>query len=74
MNWIIFVSGNGLSPIRHQAITWTNAHLLFIEPLGTKSSDQNTKVFVQENVFENVTCEMAAIFSGVDELRHISKM
>ena len=28
-------SGNGLSPVLHQAITWTNADLLSIGPLGT---------------------------------------
>ena len=29
----------GLSPVRHQAIIWTNARLLLIEPLGTNFSD-----------------------------------
>ena len=28
-------SDNGLSPVRHQAITWNNTHLLSIRPLGT---------------------------------------
>ena len=27
LNWISIASGNGLSPVRHQAITWTNADL-----------------------------------------------
>ena len=35
---------NGLSPIRHQAIIWTNASLLSIEPLGTKFSDILIKI------------------------------
>ena len=30
MNWISIGSGNGLSPIRRLAITWTSAHLLSI--------------------------------------------
>ena len=32
-------SGKGLSPVRRQAITWTNAALLSIEPLGTNFSE-----------------------------------
>ena len=32
-------SDNGLSPGRHQAIIWTNAGLLFMEPLGTNLSE-----------------------------------
>ena len=35
MNMVIISSGNGLLPIWHQAITWTNADLLIIGPLGT---------------------------------------
>ena len=59
-------SGNGLSPIRHQAITWTNATLMSIGPLGTNFNEilnQNTKLFIHENALENVFCEMAAILS-----------
>ena len=66
VNWISIGSGNGLSPIRHQAITWTHAHLLSIEPLGTNFSEirmKNTKLFVPENAFENVVCEMASILT-----------
>ena len=36
---IIIDSGNGLSPVRHQAITWTNADLLLIGLLGTSFSE-----------------------------------
>ena len=39
MNWVIIGSGNGLSPVRRQAITWTNADLLPIGLLGTYFSD-----------------------------------
>ena len=35
-HWVIIGSGNGLSPIRHQAITWTNDALLLNGPIGTK--------------------------------------
>ena len=36
---IIIGSGNGLSPVRRQAIIWTNAGILLIRPLGIKFSE-----------------------------------
>ena len=39
IRWIIIGSGNGLSPVRCQAITWTNADLLSIESIGTSFSE-----------------------------------
>ena len=59
-------SDNGLSPGRRQAIIWTNAGILLIRPLGTNFSDffsQNSNIFIQENAFESVVCEKAAILS-----------
>ena len=53
VNWAIIGSGNGLSPIRRQAITWTNAGLLSIGLLGT-NFNRNSIIFIQENAFENV--------------------
>ena len=38
-NLIITGSDNGLSPGRRQAIIWTNAGILLIEPLGTNFSE-----------------------------------
>ena len=35
VNWVSIGSENDLSPVRHQAITWTNAGLLLIGLLGT---------------------------------------
>ena len=35
---------NGLSPVRRQAIIWTNAWLLSIGPLGTNFSDNFIKM------------------------------
>ena len=35
----IIGSDNGLLPDRHQAITWTNAGILLIGPLGTNFSE-----------------------------------
>ena len=36
---IIIGSDNGLSPVRRQAIIWTNAGILLIGPLGTKFNE-----------------------------------
>ena len=57
----IIVSDNGLSPERHQAIIWTNAGILLIEPCGTNFSE--ILIEIHENEFESVVCEMAAILS-----------
>ena len=69
VNWLDFGSGNGLSPLWHQAITWNNAGSLSIGTLGTNLSE--TEIKIQNLAFENV-CEMAAILSGGDELKHAS--
>ena len=39
VNWVSIGSDNGLAPVRRQAITWTNADLLSIGPLGTYLSE-----------------------------------
>ena len=39
VNCVSIVVGNGLPPVRRQAITWTNADLLSIGPLGINSSE-----------------------------------
>ena len=39
MNWVSIGSGNALSPVGCQAITWTNADLLSIVPLGMNFSE-----------------------------------
>ena len=47
---IIIGSDNGLSPDRRQAIIWTNAGLLLIEPLGTNFKlNENSNNFIQNN-------------------------
>ena len=62
----IIGSDNGLSPGRRQAIIWTNVGILLIGTLGTNFSEILIEIrinFIQENVFESVVCEMAAILS-----------
>ena len=56
-------SDNGLSPGQCQAINWTIPGVLLIGPPGTIFSgifNWKSHIFIQENVFENVVCEMAA--------------
>ena len=62
----IIGSDNGLSPGRRQAIIWTNAGILLIGPLGTNFSEifnWNSNIFIEDNTFENVVCEMLLISS-----------
>ena len=49
----------GLSPGRRQVNIWTGAEILLVGPLGTSS--RNSNIFIQENAFQNVACEMASI-------------
>ena len=56
VNWVSVGSDNGLSPVRHQAITWTNGELWLIGPLWTKlqwNLDQNIKFFVHEKTLKD---------------------
>ena len=62
----IIGSDNGLSPERRLAIIWTNARILFIGPWGNKlqwNFNRNSNIFIEENTFENVVCEMLFISS-----------
>ena len=55
----------------HRAIIWTNAGLSSIGPLETNVSEvliKNSSFLTDENAFENVVCEIAAILSKGDEL------
>ena len=57
-------SDNGFSPGRRQAIIWTNDGILFIRPFGTQwNFNRHLQISNQENAYENVVCEMAAILS-----------
>ena len=72
VNWVSTGLGNGLSPVRCQAITWTNADLLSIEPLGTNFSESRIEMQKKnhENSFENVVYKMAAILLRENEFNY----
>ena len=62
----ILASDNGLSPGWRQAIIWTSSGILLIGHLGTNFSEifnGNYDIFIQENAFESVVCEIAAMLS-----------
>ena len=68
-NRVSIGSDNGLYPILRQAIIWS-AVILSIGPLGTSFSEISIKIkklFIPENVSENIVCEKAAILSRGDE-------
>ena len=62
-NQTIIGSDNGLSPGRRQAIIETNDGILLIGSLGRNFSEISIEISIQENAFESVVCEMAAILS-----------
>ena len=50
---------------RREAITWTNAGLLSIEPLGKKfqrNLNRNSYIFVQEKTIENIVGQIGGHF------------
>ena len=60
------VSDNGLSPGWRQAIIWTQCWNVVNWTLGSKlqwTFYQNSNIFFQENAFENIVFEKAAILS-----------
>ena len=61
---IIIVSDNGLLPARRQAVIWHNIRDIVNWTLGNKlqwNFNRNSNIFIQENAFESVICEMASI-------------
>ena len=58
----IIGSDNGLQPGRRQAIIWINTRILLIWRLGTHFNfNRNSNIFIEENTFEIVVCEMLPI-------------
>ena len=52
-------SDNGLSPGRRQAITWTNARILLIGPLGTNFSEM--LLWIQTFSFKEMHFKMSSV-------------
>ena len=61
----IIGSDNGVSPIRCQAIIWTNDDIVNWNIRNTFQCNiiWNSNAWFQESAFENIVCGMAAIFS-----------
>ena len=58
LSWVIIGSDNGLSPVRRQAIIWTNAGILLIEPLGTNFSE--ISIGIQRFSFKKMHLNMSS--------------
>ena len=55
--------GDGLSPVRHQSITWTKCCLIVhwkLKDIIQWNLNQNAAIFVEENAVENVVCKNSA--------------
>ena len=64
LNWVIFGSGNGLSPVQRQAISWTNTGLLSIELVGASFSGIWILSFSFKKMqLKRLSAKMAAILS-----------
>ena len=64
---IIAAPDDGLPPVRHQAIIWTNTAILLIIPWATYFSERlfkSQKVFIQRNALENIIYRMVTILMG----------
>ena len=72
-NLTIIGSDNGLSPGRHQAITWTNVGILLIGPLGTNFSEMLIEIHTFS--FQKIHLKMLAgkprpFWPGLNVLKH----
>ena len=55
MNWVIISSGNGLAPVEHQAIIWTNVLSNWTRETNFQwNLDQDIKISFQNNASDNV--------------------
>ena len=76
MNWVIIASGNALSPVRRQAIAWTNAGLLSIVLLGTSFGE--IWIEIVPFSFKIIHLKMSSVkwrpfFPEKDELKYYSR-
>ena len=72
VHWAGIGSDNGLSPVRHQAITWTNADFWSIGHLGTNFNEIRIEIwnFYSWKCIWKCLMWNGAILSGGDELTH----
>ena len=70
----IIGSDNDLSPGRRRAIIWNSAGILLNWPFGTNFREIliEFKHFRWRNAFENVVCETASTFLGLNKLNELN--
>ena len=63
-NSVSIPSGNGMWHVRRQSITWTMADVLSVGPLELQRNlNQNERILIQDNAFENTLIKMSPIMS-----------
>ena len=68
VNLTIIGTDNGLLPDQHQAITWTNAEILLIGPLGTNFSEVLIKIHIH---FHSRKCMMASSHGSIFQVSEL---
>ena len=66
MNQVSIVSGNGLSPVRRQAITWTNADLLSIgllEQISVKIESEFYRFHSRKCICKKLGCVISILIT-----------
>ena len=61
--------GSGFSSVLRQAITWTNTDLLSFRNKFHWNLNQNTTLFIEDNVFDNVVWKMAVFSFSISMLK-----
>ena len=59
VNWAIIGSDNGVSPVRRQALIWTNARTLLIGPLGTDFTEILIEIYTFS--FKKMSLKMSSV-------------
>ena len=74
VNWVSIDSNNGLSPVQHHAITWTNTGLLSIGPLESNFSEIWIKIhnFSFMKMHLNMSAKWRPFCSGGNELCQVT--
>ena len=68
---VLIGSRNGLSPIRHQAITWTNADLFSSRPLKQLKFESKYEAFLSNKSIWKPSAHCSPYCSGLNVLIHV---
>ena len=74
VNWLAIGSGNGLSLLGAKPLAEPMLTYCQLDPWEQISVNWKSNIFIHENAFENVVCEMAAILSRGNELNAFDRL